>query len=100
MNSPPHFDQSLPLAMDLLHHASQIGPADADDPIKPSPVYPFQDDLRFATLAEHVHVRRVVIVRKNHEPEAMGTVDWHHQPNPSALGFQGLHCSNRVVEIR
>jgi hypothetical protein len=59
------------------------------NPIEPDPARPFQDDLRFAALSEHMHMRRAVIVRKNHEPEAMGAVHRHHQDNPSKLGFQG-----------
>jgi len=89
MNSPPHRDQPLPLVLGLQHHPAQIASADAGDLIEPDPARSFQDDLRFAALTEHMHMRRAVIVRKNHEPEAMGrggpsTI----KTNPSWLGFQ------------
>src|SRR5712691_11344763 len=60
MNSPPHRDQPLPLALDLLHHPAQIASADADDPIEPDIARFLQDDLRFAALSEHVHMRRSI----------------------------------------
>jgi hypothetical protein len=79
MNSPPHRDQSRPLALNLLHHSVQIASADAGDPIESDPTWPFQDDLCFTALTEHVNVGRAVIVGKNHEPEAMGAVSRHHK---------------------
>ena len=88
MNHPPHCDQSLPLALHFLHHLTQITSADAGDSIEPDPARTFQDDLRFAALSEHIHVGRIVIIRENHEPEAVGAVHRHHQNNPSRLGFQ------------
>jgi hypothetical protein len=29
-------------------------------------------------VSENVHMRRTVIVRENHKPEAVGAVDRHH----------------------
>jgi hypothetical protein len=78
MNAPPHRDQSFPFASNLQHHLAQIASADACDPIEPDRARTLQDDLRLATLAENVDMGRVVIVGKNHEPEAMGTVHRHH----------------------
>jgi hypothetical protein len=68
---------------------AQIAAADAGDPIEPDPVRSFQDDLRFAALSEQVQVGRTVIIRENHEPEAIRPVHGDHQNNPSLLGFQG-----------
>jgi hypothetical protein len=75
MNCPPHPDQPLALPPHLLHHTAQIASTDADNPIKPDSCRSFQDDLRFAALSEHVHVGRTMIVRKDHKPEAISTVN-------------------------
>jgi hypothetical protein len=88
MNSPPHGEQLRALTLDLLDHAAQITSADTDDPIDPDPIWSFEHDLRLASVPKHMHVRRAVIVRKNHEPEAVRAVHRRHQNNPSKLGFQ------------
>jgi len=59
MNSPPRRNQPASLALYLLQHPAQIATADPSDPIELDPVRPFQDDLCFAALAEHMHVRRL-----------------------------------------
>src|SRR6266567_5664512 len=100
MNSPPHRDQPLSLALDLQHHPAHIAAADTGDPIEPDLARSFQDDLCFAALTEHMHMRRAVVVRKNHEPEAMGAVDRHHETNPSMLGFQAQTRSSTRNDAR
>src|SRR5262249_22807940 len=100
MNCPPHRHQPLPLALRLPHHTAQIAAADPADPIDRDTARCLQNDLRFAALTEHVHMGRVVIIRKNHEPEAVRAVHRHHEANPSMLGFQDVderrHARPRV----
>jgi hypothetical protein len=79
MNSLPGREQPLPLLPCLLQHAAQISSPDADDPIECYAGWSREHDLCLATLSEHVHMGRTVIVGKNDEPEAMGTVNNHHQ---------------------
>jgi hypothetical protein len=90
MNFVPSCEQPPALVLYFLHDATQIAAADADEPIQLYARRPSQDNSRLAALSEHVHMRRTVIVGENHEPEAMGTVNGHHETNPSLLGFQEL----------
>jgi hypothetical protein len=60
MNGPPHRDQTLLLALDLLHDPPQITSVDAGGPIEFDPVTTSQDDLRFATLSVNVGFSRCV----------------------------------------
>src|SRR5262249_23612433 len=87
-------------ALRLPHHTAQIAAADPGDPIDRDTARCLQNDLRFAALTEHVHMGRVVIIRKNHEPEAVRAVHRHHEANPSMLGFQDFderrHARRRV----
>jgi hypothetical protein len=89
MNRSPPCEQPFALAPRLLHDATQISAADASDPIQRYACWPSQDDLRFAAMPEHMHVRRAVVVGEDHESKAVSAVNGHHENNPSLLGFQG-----------
>jgi hypothetical protein len=77
MNFPPHRQQVASFARHLLHDPTKVAPPNADNPVETS-LQSFQPNLRFAALAEHMHVRRAVIVNENHEPETMSTMDRDH----------------------
>lgn len=59
----------------LLHQLAQVAAADAGHPFERYARCSFQDDLRLVALAESMHVRRIMIVREHHEPEAVGAVE-------------------------
>jgi hypothetical protein len=78
MNLSPSGNQPVALLFRLAQDTAQIAARDAGCPVKVQPARPVERDLRFATLPDDMNMRRAVIVDKDHEAEAEGTMDRHH----------------------
>jgi hypothetical protein len=96
MDHPPAREELEPSFADDPHRAPQIRIAQPNE----------RDKLRLASrgakvdlrlsVAEDVNMRRLVIVRKDHEPRSRFAMDDHHQRKyPNGLDFSSLRVSSR-----
>jgi hypothetical protein len=78
MNSPPRPKQHLALSLYLNHDPPHVRPADPDNPLQGKTARTSQINLGLSTLAEDVHVGRLMVVGEDHETEPERPMDGYH----------------------
>jgi hypothetical protein len=75
----PPGEQRLTIRLDQPHAFADVGMLHSDCPDQFGPVIGAGKVYLGFSVTENVHMRRLVVVRENHDPETFGTQNRDHQ---------------------